>query len=126
MSATAAAAEGLTEGTAGLGAPIDAKAHRAFIQRYAEIKPELDLAERDHDLGRKEALQNEQEMLSKLLLSQAHWAARTEQLELKRASDSVRFAVKVAIAEVRKVHPELADHLARSVSFGYTPMYWPR
>jgi class 3 adenylate cyclase len=125
---SASEAEGalsLARGLGGAGEAIDARARAAYRARLAELDEELAEAERHHDLGRLEALQEEREALVAELASAARGAGASVGSDAERARVAVTKGLKAAQDKIAASHPELAAHLAATLRRGIFCSYTP-
>jgi hypothetical protein len=102
------------------GDVLDATAISDYRRRLNEIKSDITEAERNHDLGRKEVLENETEQIEKELASARGLGGRNRRLgdDAERIRKAVSNSISRAIRSIRIDHPELANYLQRSVSRG--------
>jgi len=107
------------------GGVIDAKARREYQERAEDLKDQLDEAERNHDLGRKERIQEELDHLADQILAAQGVSGRQRQAQLdrERIRKSVSANVRRAIQSIRRHAPALADHLDRHVKRGHFLSY---
>jgi class 3 adenylate cyclase len=126
--ATAAAArdaEGglsVTRVVGGAGETIDARARAAYRVRLQELDEELAEAERHHDLGRLEVLQEEREALVDELADAARGAVGSD---AERARVAVTKGLKSATDKIAAAHPEFAAHLTAALRRGTFCCYQP-
>lgn len=126
MTTSAALEEGLRIGGAiESGATIDAKAAKAYRERWAELGAEIAEAERHNNPGRADKLRNEQEVLKREVLAYAskHGRARRTSPEQTKARNSVQKAIFDSLAEIEATYGELATHLRERLTFGASPSY---
>jgi class 3 adenylate cyclase len=130
--AAAAAAAGDTEGSlslarglGGAGEALDARARAAYRARLAELDEDLAEAERHHDLGRLEGLQEEREALLAELAGAARGAGGSVGSDAERARIAVTKGLKAAQDRIAASHPELAAHLAATLRRGTFCSYTP-
>jgi non-specific serine/threonine protein kinase len=126
--ARADAGVGVVEGLGDAGEVLDDRARRAYRERLAEVRLELDEAERYHDLGRADRLQAElaaleQELGAAVGLGRRGRRARSD-IERRRAAVTKR--IRAAIAQIAAACPALGEHLQASVRTGVHCAYDPR
>ncbi|WP_028922875.1 ATP-binding protein [Pseudonocardia acaciae] len=118
-----------TRHTRRLGADpvLDDQARAAYRDRLRRIDQELDdLLDRGDD-HRAAALDQEREALLDELRRATGLAGRSRRLgdETERARQAVTARIRDTLRRLRKLHPELADHLTESVSTGTHCRYHP-
>jgi hypothetical protein len=120
-------ANGMSIGFGDAGPVIDERARADYRRRLAELRRELEDAERCNDPGRATAARVEMEQLGDELRAATGLGGRA-----RRASsdvDRVRIAVsrriRAAIEQLGKLHPALGEHLDRSIRTGFTCCYSP-
>src|SRR5262249_18315740 len=113
-----------TRGLGGAGETIDAKARAAYRARLQALDEEIAEAERHHDLGRLETLQEEREALLDEL-GQAARGGGSGASDAERARVAVTKALKAAHDKIAGSHPELAAHLAATLRRGTFCAYQP-
>lgn len=91
-----------------------------YRERRAELDSEIDQAERNCDLGRKETLEEEREQIDIHLHSALGKGGRRRRAsdDVERIRKAVSKAISEAIAAIRKQHGPLADHLQRFIDRG--------
>jgi hypothetical protein len=106
---------------------LDEKAKAAYKARLAGLAGEIEDAEDAGSPGRAEALRSERDALIRELAAAAGLGRRDRKLgdEAERARKTVSARVRDALAKVGQVHPELADHLRRSLRMGTLCSYSP-
>jgi pimeloyl-ACP methyl ester carboxylesterase len=106
---------------------LDESARRQYADRLRDLTAEIEEADANHDLGRLEALQEEQEALLEQLRAASGLGGRTRRLgdPAERARKAVSARIRDAIKHVQKVHPDLANHLESSITTGLTCVYRP-
>jgi hypothetical protein len=114
----------VARGLGGAGEAIDAKARAAYRARLQELDEELAEAERHHDLGRQEALQEEREALFAELSDAARGGGGVAS-DAERARVAVTKGLKAAQDKLAATHPELAAHLAATLRRGTFCCYQP-
>jgi hypothetical protein len=114
----------VARGLGGAGEAIDARARAAYRARLQELDEELAEAERHHDLGRLETLNDERDALVTELAGALRGGGGAAS-DAERARVAVTKALKTAQEKIAATHPELAAHLAatlrRGVFCSYTP-----
>ncbi len=107
---------------------LDERALRSYKQRLAALDAELDSAERDADAGRTEKLASERQALLDRLGADVGLRGRARKLgdPVERARKTVASRVKDALERISAVHPDLGEHLERSVALGVRCTYRPR
>ncbi len=120
---------GEAEAAAPLGSDevLDPRARADFANRARAIEAELAEAEERHDLGRAEALRDEREALLSELGAATGLSGRARRLgdPAERARKAVSARIRDSIKRLAAVHPELAAHLAESITTGRTCAYRP-
>ena len=106
---------------------LDEKAKAAYKARLAGLAGEIEDAEDAGSPGRAEALRSERDALIRELAAAAGLGRRDRRLgdEAERARKTVSARVRDALAKIGQVHPELADHLRRSLRMGTLCSYSP-
>jgi hypothetical protein len=96
-------------------------------ERYLALREEIEVAERNHDLGRQERVQKELDQLSEYCSQVKGLGGR-----LRRASDdvdkmrrSIRQAIDRTLAAIRKRLPAAARHLDNAIRTGRSISYEP-
>lgn len=106
---------------------LDNQARNEYKARLAELREELDSAERDHDIGRTQALRAEIEAIVHELSAAYGLGGRSrkESSHLERARSSVTKNIKKGIANIGETLPALARHLSSTIKTGYLCSYTP-
>jgi hypothetical protein len=106
---------------------VDRRALVAYRSRLAELAGELEQAEQRGDLEWSERVTAEQEALLQHLqqITGLGDRLRTMAGPAERARKAVSARIRDAIAKIGRHDPELAAHLAATVSTGATCMYRP-
>jgi class 3 adenylate cyclase len=134
LASAAAAAEAASEaegslslarGLGGAGEAIDARARAAYRARIEALDEELTEAERHHDLGRLESLQEEREALLAELAGAARGSGASVGSDAERARVAVTKGLKAAQDKIAAAHPELTAHLAATLRRGTFCCYQP-
>jgi len=123
----AAVAGGLKAMSGSAEEVIDAQALAEYSKRLREVKQELAEAERDHDTGRQERLQEEADALTRQLAGGTglNGGPRRVGGEPERARKAVSMAITRVLGRIKAVHPTLWQHLQRSVQRGRVFCYAP-
>jgi len=109
------------------GEIIDRQACSAYRHRLVELRDELGEAERANDIGHCERLRWESEFVSSELsaalgLSGHHRRASSRS---ERARVNVTRALRLVLRRIAKQHPELGEHLNRTIRTGTYCTYAP-
>ncbi len=119
--------DGMSFGLGDAGPVLDDRARAEYRHRLAELRCEVEDAERCNDPGRAAAAQAEIEQLGDELRAATGLGGRA-----RRASsdvDRIRIAltrrIRAAIEQLGKLNPALGEHLSRSVRTGFTCCYAP-
>ncbi len=109
------------------GEILDGKALGAYQSRVSEIQSEMEEATRFNDRGRKDRLQDELEMVASQIMSARGLGGRSRRAtdDSMRARKATSNSITRSIAMIRRSHPDLADHLDRSVRLGQFLVYEP-
>lgn len=105
------------------GEHLDGRAIVQYQRRLAELREELEEAERNNDLGRIDRAREELSFLTDEL-SRAGRGRRTAS-HAERARVTVTRGIKVALERIQAAHPALARHLQATVRRGYFCSYTP-
>ena len=113
---------------AGADPVLDRTALKGCRRRLAELDRLVDEADANHDAGRVDALGAEREAVLREVRAATGLGGRSRRLgdTGERGRKAVSGRIRRAIAGLRAVHPELADHLERSVATGLRCAYAPR
>jgi tetratricopeptide (TPR) repeat protein len=110
----------------GASPALDLRARAEYQQRLADLKEELEVAERHNDPGRKERLLSESDALMEELKTRF---GRGKDLKAashrERARSTVSKRIRFALDQMRQVNSELAKHLTDSIRTGYNCVYRP-
>jgi pimeloyl-ACP methyl ester carboxylesterase len=122
------ASGGEPDARSGADPVLDRTALEDCRSRLAEIDRLVEEAEANHDAGRAGALGAERDAILQEVRAATGLGGRPRRLgdAAERARKAVSGRIHQAIAGLRAVHPELADHLARSVATGLRCGYAPR
>ena len=107
---------------------LDARALREIRARLADLRETLERAEQLNDLDRASQARAEIDFLTQQLAITVGLGGRRRKDgsdAAERARLRVTQRIKAALQALRAVHPELADHLARSVQTGVLCSYRP-
>jgi class 3 adenylate cyclase len=115
----------VARGLGGAGEALDRKARAAYRARLQELDEDLAEAERHHDLGRLESLQEEREALVAELAGAARGAGASVGSDAERARVAVTKGLKAATDKIAASHPQLAAHLAATLRRGTFCSYTP-
>jgi tetratricopeptide (TPR) repeat protein len=113
-------------GDAGLG--LDARAKVEYQRRLTELQEELELAERDNDLGRAAKVRHELDFIRHQIVTSVGLRGRDRKVasHAERARQMVTKAIKSALQRIRQADPEMGRHLGLSIQTGYFCAYVPR
>jgi non-specific serine/threonine protein kinase len=119
--------DGMSLGLGDAGPVIDDRARAEYRRRLADLRAELDDAERCNDPGRAAAARAEAEQLGEELRAAAGLHGRTRRMssDVDRMRIAVTRRIRAAIEHLGKLHPALGDHLERSVRTGFACCYAP-
>lgn len=106
---------------------VDRQALVAYRFRLTELETEWELARQQGDLGRSDRLQVEREALLAHMRQITALGGRVRNMSSagERARKAVSARIRDAITRIENHHPELAAHLAATVSTGATCVYQP-
>jgi hypothetical protein len=109
------------------GALLDDQAKRAYRRRLAEIDDDIDEARVNGDVEREAQARTEQQFLVSELARAVGLSGRDRRAGVvsERARAAVTQAVRRSMARLASVHPELGDHLERTVRTGTYCSYLP-
>ena len=109
------------------GEVLDPQARAAYRRRLEELQAELAESREVNDLGRMEALQEEMNFLTKELSQAVGIGGRVRKAGsiAERARVNVTKALKTAIKQIGKIHPQLGRHLQRTIRTGTYCAYVP-
>lgn len=112
---------------AGTGEIIDARARAAYRTRLAELREDLDEAERFNDSERAARLKVEIDALINELAAATGLGGRSRQANdpTERARKAVTRRIRHTIRGLAAQHPELASHLEHSIRTGRSCSYTP-
>ena len=114
-------------GTGDAGEMLDARAKDAYRRRLAEIEDDIEQARALEDTEREMQADAERDFLVRELSRAVglHGRDRRAASTSERARVSVTRAVRQAIVRVGEHHPELAEHLDRTIRTGTYCAYVP-
>jgi tetratricopeptide (TPR) repeat protein len=121
-------AAGLPRSTLGdAGEILDARAKNAYRRRLLEIEDDIDQARVMGDIERAAQADAERDFLVRELASAVGLGGRDRRAAAasERARAGVTRAVRQAIARIRDHHPQLGEHLTRSIRTGTYCAYSP-
>jgi hypothetical protein len=106
---------------------IDDKAKADYSRRIIELKEEIDEAEKNNDPTRANMARSEKESLEEYLLAASGFRGRTRtfSIDAERARSSVTKCINVSRKKIREKHPELGQHLNKSIKTGFSCSYSP-
>jgi hypothetical protein len=122
------AAEGLSVSHPGdAGAVLDARAKAAYRQRLADLREEIEDAERMHDPERAAKARDEHDFIAQELSAAVGLGGQDRKAAsaAERARVNVTRTIRQAIDRVRANSPALGEHLAVSVHTGTFCSYRP-
>ena len=106
---------------------LDATALGAYRRRLAELEEDLADAEADHDVGRRDKLRAERDLLVDELTGAVGLGGRSRRHgdPVERARKAVSARLRDSIGRIGAAHPRLGRHLASSVRTGTWCSYEP-
>jgi class 3 adenylate cyclase/tetratricopeptide (TPR) repeat protein len=106
---------------------LDATAKASYRRRLAELREDLEEAERHHDTGRAEQSRQEIETLTQQLAAAVGLGGRDRPSgsAAERARTTVTHRLRAVIRRIARQHPVLGDHLAARVRTGTFCTYSP-
>lgn len=109
------------------GPALDAEARQQYRQRLAELEDELARADADNDPERASHLREERAFLLDELSAAVGLGGRNRRAldPAERARKAVTGRIREAIGHIEAVHPNLGQHLRRSVRTGAFCVYDP-
>ena len=124
---TDSASEALLSQLSDAGELLDPQARAAYSQRLNELRQELDEAQTFHDLARADQLQTEIEFLSHELSQAVGLSGRPRKAgsAAERARVSVTRTIRAALTKIQENHPQLDEHLRRTIKTGAFCSYTP-
>ena len=120
-------ADGMSFGLGDAGPVLDDRARADYRRRLAELRTELEDAERCNDPGRAAAARAEIEQLGDELRAATGLGGRARRMssDVERMRLAVTRRIRAAIEQLGKLHPALGEHLERSVRTGFSCSYVP-
>ena len=105
----------------------DAEARRRYQDRIRQLQAEVDEAEANADLGRRERAEMELDRLVEELSSAYGLGGRARSVgaAAEKARSAVRWRLRAAIARIAEHDAELGAHLDRSIETGRFCRYRP-
>ncbi len=125
---TAASAAGLPRSALGdAGEMLDARAKDAYRRRLAEIDDDIEQARATGDAERAAQADTERDFLVRELARAFGLGGRGRRAASasERARAGVTRAVRQAIARIGEHHPQLGEHLNRTIRTGTYCVYFP-
>jgi non-specific serine/threonine protein kinase len=109
------------------GPTIDGRARSEYRTRLRDLQADLDEADRMNDLGRRDRLRTEMEMVGEELTGSSALGgrARAASGSAERARGPVRKSIRSVVEKIRLEHPALGRHFAGAISTGYFCAYQP-
>src|SRR5262249_29618774 len=106
---------------------LDSTAKALYRRRLAELREDLEEAERHHDVGRAERDRGEIHALTEQLAAAVGLGGRDRPTgsAAERARSRVTHQLRAAIQRIAREHPGLGDHLAARVRTGTFCAYAP-
>jgi non-specific serine/threonine protein kinase len=109
------------------GELLDTQAKAEYKRRVAELREELEEAQRFNDLARAAKIRAELEFLTHQLAAAVGMGGRNRQANsaAERARLSITKTIKAALRHIEENHPILGQHLATSIKTGTFCSYTP-
>ncbi|MGH7855697.1 MAG: hypothetical protein ACREQY_00070, partial [Candidatus Binatia bacterium] len=106
---------------------LDSRARGEYRTRLADLRSELEDAERQNDLGRTSKIKQEIEFLAGELASAYGLGGRSRRMgdPAERARKTVTSRIRDSLVRIRRAHGPLSQHLARSIKTGVFCSYVP-
>lgn len=106
---------------------IDAQARRAYRARLAELQPQIEEADADHDPERAARARAEMEFLTAELSAALGVGGRPRRQPdaFERARKAVTWRIRAGIDRIEREHPELGRHLRHAIRTGTFCSYAP-
>jgi tetratricopeptide (TPR) repeat protein len=110
------------------GTVLDAKAKADYRRRLGELREELEDSERLNDLGRKERLREEFELVTAELAGAIGLRGRNRKIasHLERARSMVTNRIRFSLSRIEALDSALGRHLNESIRTGYQCAYLPK
>ncbi len=127
VAGSAAAPAGVRRERAPSDPAIDGRARQEYRARLAELREELEDAERLADLGRADRARTELDLIAGELAAAYGLGGRRRRPgdPAERARAAVTMRIRDSLAKIKRHHPALALHLSRSVKTGTFCSYVP-
>lgn len=106
---------------------IDAKAKAEYVNRIKELQADLDEAEAMNQLEKISSLREEYDTLLQHLSNSLGLSGKTRKVgsTVEKARSAVTWRIRNAIKKIENVHPELGNHLSKSIKTGTNCAYLP-
>lgn len=106
---------------------IDAKAKADYIHRIKELKADIDEAEEMNQLEKISSLREEHDSLLDHLSTSLGLSGKRRKVgsTVEKARSAVTWRIRSAIKKIEKAHPELGNHLSKSIKTGTNCAYQP-
>lgn len=106
---------------------IDAKAKADYINRIKDLNAAIDEAEEMNQLEKISSLREEHDSLLEHLSNSLGLSGKTRKVgsTVEKARSAVTWRIRNAIKKIEKVHPELGNHLSKSIKTGTNCIYHP-
>lgn len=124
-------AEGATAGARGSAADggdvLDSQSRAAYRRRIEELQAEIDEAQSWNDPERAARAEEELDALVEQLAAATGLGGRDRTFgsDAERARQRVKKAISASLGRINSEHPELGDHLARTIRTGFYCRYDP-
>ncbi len=118
----------VAHGLGDAGAALDATAKAQYRRRLADLRDEMEQAERFNDPGRAGRARVEMEFIQAEVAAAVGLGGRDRKSasHTERTRLAVTKAIKAALGRIRHADPELGRHLTLSIQTGYFCAYRPR
>jgi hypothetical protein len=113
----------IKRGLGDAGVLLDGRARAEYRTRLAELREDLEDAERMNDIGRMASARDEVEALLQQLATAGR--GRKAASHAERARIAATKAIKAALDKIAAAHPLLGRHLAATIRRGYFCVYLP-
>jgi hypothetical protein len=106
---------------------IDAKAKAQYISRIKELQADIDEAEEMNQSEKIALLRKEYDTILDLLSQALGMAGKTRKVgsTVEKARSAVTWRIRNAIKKIKSIHPELGNHLSKSIKTGTHCTYNP-